>query len=163
MKTNAWLTEGNYKQWIRNGLLCEVRRAKQSGHLNGYVSLPKAHLLTELTYAQLHDLIPSLNIHGGLTYSTETEYSKTLNIKRIKHNGMAWTFGFDCAHHRDYCPELAKTLTLIMNSTDHTMSLHKNTYRDMTYVCQQTNNLCDQLINYTKEFDKCYANLSIGS
>ena len=155
MKTNAWLTEGNYKQWIRNGLLCEIRRAKESGQLNGYVGLHKKHPLIGLTYEELYKKIPDLYVHGGLTFSTKFP-ENTLFPKLQKPwrpNQMTWTYGFDCAHLGDYCPELDKTLTKVMGTTKHSMSQDINTYRNMDYVRNQVNNLCDILANYERKLN----------
>lgn len=148
MKTKPWLSERNYYQWMRNGLLCEIRRANFSGHLNGYVALPKNHPLTGIDYNTIHDLLPDMQVHGGLTFCTQSNYAKSEGHKPYRINGMAWTFGFDCAHLNDYCPKLDETLTKVMETTNHSMHPSRNVYRDVVYVRQQVNNLADQLYNY---------------
>lgn len=69
---------------------------------NGYVIIPQGSIFHGLNYDQIHDLCPELDVHGGLTFSTEI----TLDI--IESNwpvhsseiGM-WIVGFDTAHFND--------------------------------------------------------------
>jgi len=66
---------------------------------NGYVLLPKEHPLHGKSYDEIHPLIPSLNVHGGLTFSTK---ASTLTWEKLpKHNKTDWVVGFDTAHFND--------------------------------------------------------------
>jgi len=62
---------------------------------NGYVIIPKGHKLYEKHYDEIHDIMPHLDVHGGLTYS---EYAH--NNKLIEEN-EGWVIGFDTAHFSD--------------------------------------------------------------
>ena len=57
------------------------------GWINGYVTVPKGHPTETLHYDNV-----DVQVHGGLTYSSELD------------NG--WTFGFDTAHLDDDKPEI---------------------------------------------------------
>lgn len=75
------------KEWVHAGLKCKVNfyKTPASGHnwRCGYVILPETHLCYKMSY----DDIP-VEVHGGLTYSTELKDG-------------SWMIGFDCIHAGD--------------------------------------------------------------
>lgn len=60
---------------------------------------------------------PSLEVHGGISFAEQ--------------RGAFWGLGFDCAQAGDLVPALEMT--------------HRETYRDLAYVRQQTEQLANQL------------------
>lgn len=60
-------------------------------HYCGYVGIPKDHILGELCYGA--DTFPSLQVHGGVTYSGKLK--EELNPQGLH------CIGFDCAHWGD--------------------------------------------------------------
>lgn len=92
----------------------------EHGFACGYVGVPQEHPLYGLHYDEIHNKYPSLEIHGGLTFSESKEppYNVTPNFP----NEILWWIGFDTAHYQDnsincdksYCElELAKLLKQI--------------------------------------------------
>ena len=58
IKENTWLTRGII----------------DFGWGNGYVIIPKDHPLNGKNYDEIHDLMPKLDVNGGLTFSKFTSY-----------------------------------------------------------------------------------------
>ena len=80
------------KIWITEaGLEAVVLITKHVGHRCGYVRVPKGHKHD----GEHYDYLGYINVHGGLTYSSESE-KFTLSSRD---NGT-W-FGFDCGHYND--------------------------------------------------------------
>lgn len=79
---------------------------------NGYVAVPKYHLLYGVDYSELH----CIDIHGGLTYSGIVTSPYGVPEEVIEKE--MWVFGFDCAHYGDTqenCPKefvIAETKSL---------------------------------------------------
>lgn len=81
IKENTWLP--------RNGFM-------DFGWGNGYVVIPKGHPLHGKHYDDIHDLIPSLDVNGGLTFS---DSANDLKWDELPENSKdAWVVGFDTAH-----------------------------------------------------------------
>ena len=40
---------------------------------NGYVAIPKGHALYGKEYDEIHELMPTLNVHGELTFSRNAQ------------------------------------------------------------------------------------------
>jgi hypothetical protein len=66
---------------------------------NGYVVIPKGHVLNGKSYDEIHELIPNLQVNGGLTFSDTAD---TMTWKEIpKGSEGGWVIGFDTAHSWD--------------------------------------------------------------
>lgn len=66
---------------------------------NGYVAIPKGHTLYGKSYDEIHDLIPMLEVNGGLTFS---EKASDLDWVEIPSDCKdCWIVGFDTAHSWD--------------------------------------------------------------
>ena len=154
-----WETEPNFKKWNAYGYRCVIMRHPEIGHLCGYVGIPKNHPLYGVHYGEespalaarfkerLNEPIgenapivaimlgepkatPELsfnNVHCGITWSADRLPGKKIKSRR-------WWYGFDCAHHNDICPYLARF-----------QSITEATYKDMAYVKNITENLAFQL------------------
>jgi hypothetical protein len=86
-KVEAIQTIGEYKLVVVFG---------EMGHRCGYVGVKPSHPLFGVTYQDLEDHIDGyLEVHGGLTYSGESDRYPTLQVEKV------WWFGFDCAHLYD--------------------------------------------------------------
>jgi len=116
--------EGNSSEWnykCKNGMIipCEIRR-NDLLFLCGYVKLDKDNPY----YNVDSDDIPC-TVHGGVNYTNkEDEF---------------WVIGFDCGHHNDLVPYF------ILNN----MRLNDATYRNMSYVSSECENLAEQLSQLT--------------
>ena len=68
---------------------------------NGYVIIPKGHPLYGKDYRTIHKMMPELDVHGGLTYSTtvDTEIIRHMNLDQ-EDRGQ-WIVGFDTLHYGD--------------------------------------------------------------
>lgn len=65
------------------------------GCANGYVALPKGHKFFGLDYDMIHNKLPNLDVHGGLTYA-----AKGITGQPKETTGM-WIVGFDTLHYGD--------------------------------------------------------------
>ena len=84
VKENTWLTRKSFMDF---------------GWGNGYVVIPKGHVLHGISYNGIHELIPNLEVNGGLTFSDTVD---TLSWKEIpKGSEGGWVVGFDTAHSWD--------------------------------------------------------------
>ena len=70
-----------------------------TGWGNGYVIIPKGHKLYGKSYAEIHGLIPDLEVHGGLTFAESTEGLNWFGEGKITKD--EWIVGFDTAHYND--------------------------------------------------------------
>lgn len=88
IKENTWLNSGN----VMPGLKMEF------GWGNGYALIPRGHKFHGVHYTTVDD---SVNVHGGLTFST------LINVRAMKFYGLSkrhlgkWMVGFDTCHYRD--------------------------------------------------------------
>ena len=75
--------------WIPRGFI-------DCGWGSGYVVIPKGHALHGKDYTEIHHLIPTLDVNGGLTFS---ESADNLTWPELPgHHKGAWVVGFDTAH-----------------------------------------------------------------
>lgn len=84
VKENTWLTRGGYADF---------------GWGNGYVVLPKGHKLHGKDYDTIHDLLPHLEINGGLTFASSATELDWMELPEGSKDG--WVVGFDTAHSWD--------------------------------------------------------------
>ena len=86
------------EEWERHGYLCRIVQGKRLDHYCGYVGIPIDHPLVK---DEEWDIIERLEVHGGVTFTTD---SFTLNDsweKKLWKEPYFW-IGFDCAHAWDY-------------------------------------------------------------
>ncbi len=124
--------EGNEKKWTytcKNGLEfdCSIRRNPRGGHLCGYVTLTSDNDF----YGKEYDDIP-VHCHGGLTYASDHEDK--------------WIIGFDCAHFEDLQPFY----------TDQDLWEKTRTYRDMQYVTEECESICEQISEKSKSHRRSF-------
>lgn len=86
--------EGNVKEFVYRNYDCKIVRQNVdfSGHLCGYIKIPKGHELYGMEYGEIEEKYNyEMPAHGGLTFS---DYFETNDY---------W-IGFDCAHVGDLRP-----------------------------------------------------------
>jgi hypothetical protein len=89
----------NMKAFTKENTWLERRYYMDFGWGNGYVVIPKGHVLNGKSYDEIHELIPNLQVNGGLTFSDTVD---TLSWKEIpKGSEGGWVVGFDTAHSWD--------------------------------------------------------------
>ena len=88
-KMRAFIKENN---WLRRDIV-------DFGWGNGYVVIPKGHPLNGIDYEEIHDLIPSLEVNGGLTFSKSANDLNWDELPSDSEDG--WVVGFDTAHDWD--------------------------------------------------------------
>ena len=108
--------------WINRGVV-------NAGWGNGYVLISEEHPLYGKGYDEIHELMPELSVHGGLTFADDSERLKENWTELAKElhgdNKKYWIVGFDTVHYGD---------NLINCSRE--------------YVLKETENLAKQLENY---------------
>ena len=107
VKQNTWLLRG----------------ITDHGWGNGYVVIPKGHPLHGMSYSEIEENIPELQVNGGLTFSQSAEDIQWDELPKDCKDG--WVVGFDTAHSWD---------TLEMWSKDN--------------VVKETEKLRNQLLEY---------------
>lgn len=80
-----------------------------TGWGNGYVVIPESHPLYGVDYMSIHELMPELSIHGGLTFSRPTSSLKSWGIPK---DYKGWVVGFDTAHCWDTLNTCPKSFVL---------------------------------------------------
>ena len=73
---------------------------------NGYVIIPEGSKLHGKSYDEIHDLIPNLEVHGGLTFSAlvgNLLIKPNIHWKSVidNNNDTDWIVGFDTSHYKD--------------------------------------------------------------
>lgn len=67
---------------------------------SGYVVIPKGHRLHGIDYYQIHEMIPELEVHGGLTFARSVEDISDWE-EILEEDEGGWVIGFDTAHVGD--------------------------------------------------------------
>lgn len=113
----SWKNEPDQVDWVdsKTGYACSIMRNK-FGVLCGYVSVGKNHPLYKKDYKD--DV--GLSVHGGITYTNLDEDE--------------WWIGFDCGHYLDFMPGFYIQL-----------DVNDCVYKDITFVTQEVESLCEQL------------------
>lgn len=137
--------EGDRKEFEYNGYKCLIQRNTYTsfGHLNGYVFVPKGHILYGKHYDDIQGGKYHLDVHGGLTFSDFGHYIGN-GSQSDKDAEDYWLLGFDMAHAYDMQPlQYVRDPELIDRFG---MLFESETYRDMDYVTNECKNLVDQII-----------------
>jgi len=87
IKKNTWLSR-------------EEKYNTDFGWGNGYIVIPKGHKLYNLHYNEIHDLLPSLECNGGLTFSSMVKDLKEWDEVIMLEDDM-YIIGFDTCHSWD--------------------------------------------------------------
>jgi len=153
-------TEKDYYFFEYRGLPCVINRVIWSGHLCGYVGIPKNHALYGKKYSEyiavnnLDDVKFNGNYIGLLINSFDkdrAENEASIDMLFDVHGGITysensapntdkeqypdtWWFGFDCAHSGDLCPK---------------NDFGGGVYRDAGYVKKEIHSLVDQLLKFS--------------
>jgi hypothetical protein len=125
-------------EWITRAGLRAVCLIIDKSHRCGYVAVERGHRL----YCVEYDELPSIEVHGGLTFSGITGVKPFENLSDkiypIKTETPTWWFGFDCAHAYDGFME---------DSVIHKlMPKNNNPVRSMEYVIHECERLAEQLL-----------------
>jgi len=95
VKENTWLNRESFMDF---------------GWGNGYVVIPKGHKLHGKSYSEIHELLPNLEVNGGLTFSSSVDDLKWEEFP-IGTEGD-WIVGFDTAHAWDTLDRWSKDAVL---------------------------------------------------
>lgn len=155
--SGPWDNEPDLVKFTHAGFMCVVAR-QYTGHLCGYVGLPKTHPLHGVSYSEPSDKLkealekrkeqplgnnPAFAVltrcvfGGELEATPETVFTVHGGLTYSRDhllpvgddaNGL-WWFGFDCAHCDDETP----------------IRSYGGQYRDIEYVRAETESLADQL------------------
>lgn len=136
-----WQNEPNYVPAFRHAsLLCLLHRGG-SGAWCGYVGVEPEHPVHGLDYNAVHELLPNLEVHGGLTYSEQCA-GHICHVPEPGETDDVWWLGFDCNHSGDLAPSAAAT------GRKYGLSLPGfpgDRYRTMEYCRRETMRLAEQL------------------
>ena len=155
-----WQDEPDRVDFVHAGFACFVRRVDPSGHLCGYVGVPREHPLYGVDFGNLPD---DLEAHGGINYAKPC--CEESGVCHVPEPGMptdVWWLGFDCAHGFDLCPgrnamysqilvEHAADIPPEVREAFETMlsadvpNFLRERYRDLPYVRRQIESLAEQL------------------
>lgn len=120
---------------------CVIKKNPYLGVWCGYVELPESHPV----YQQEYELLHTLDVHGGITYSA-------FGIPGTYLKG--WWIGFDCGHAGDFIPciESINEILLLKGMPEITSikNINKTTFKDQDFVKQEL----IQLVNQLKEMEK---------
>lgn len=148
-KDGPWKNEPDKMQYTdkATGYPCLIVRHGESGHLCGYVGVTEGHPAFGKGYDDVRVDGEWPEVHGGLTFSdfcqeTKEECTGICHTVEAGENDRVWWFGFDCAHHQDYCPGHEALLSSIpgcggRKSTD--------SYKTVVYVRDENTKLAKQL------------------
>ena len=117
-------SEGELYEWIRGGLKCFIRRNDMLSWC-GYVRVPSYYKIDMGLVPDDDRYYPPFDVHGGVTYN---EYDDSGD----------YVIGFDTGHSGDLCPYYFKEIGMRWAVT--------GVYRDKNYVINETNSLCDQIL-----------------
>ena len=159
-----WENEPDRKEWTAHGLRCVIKRIEHSGHLCGYVGVPKGHPLYGASAFEPHPLFVEQNLQeqdeppvvraeyiawairvfdernsltpaGRLTAHGGVNYGNSLLPREAPEGSGLWWFGFSCDQGGDDYPEQSRVFS----------ERYGYVYRDMAYVTAQAENLARQL------------------
>ena len=68
---------------------------------NGYVVVFQDHPCYNMNYNDIHDKYPSLDVHGGLTFSESLESLLEIDEFAAIEQKSGWVLGFDTCHMCD--------------------------------------------------------------
>ncbi len=90
-----WEAEPDRVEWVSGGFYCQCNRNRH-GVWCGYIGVPEGHPWHGVGYDDVHQRVPDLEVHGGLTFANKFGADQAApNL---------WGLGFDCAHAWDIMP-----------------------------------------------------------
>ena len=129
---------GIVKDWMTESGLRAVIYMTETGHHCGYVGVPENHPAYGMGYSD--DALESIEVHGGLTYSSQNEDYPVTSETPIQ-----W-FGYDCGHAWDApSPEHYDTLSENMKKYSRRGELG-SVFRDVEYCTKECESLGKQLL-----------------
>ncbi len=150
-----WTDEPDKIQWPdeATGLACLMVRPSHGGWC-GYVGVPAGHPLHGVDYGTVHDRLPDLSVHGGLTFSNDCDPEdhsepKVCHIPGPGEPDDVWWLGFDCVHAGDHAPgpdpsAASLTGTLIVETNEYQLPEASN-YKTREYVAAECTRLAATL------------------
>ena len=161
-----WENEPDRKEWMAHGLRCVIQRIKHSGHLCGYVGVPKGHPLYGASVFEPHPFFVERNLQEQVeppviraeyiawairAFDERNSLTLTVAGRLTAHGGV--NYGDNHLPH-----EALEGIDLwwFGFSCDHSGDDYPSqsrvfserygyVYRDMAYVTEQTENLARQL------------------
>lgn len=127
----VWKNEPDFVYWVDEGTgyHCFIKRYEHSGHLSGYVVVPK----TNFFFENSGDDVYQLNVHGSVTYRDKLKFLGNEEIDLNFANEEDWVIGFDCLQCMDINPRFMEYC--------HGDQI----YRDINYVTSEVESLARQL------------------
>ena len=126
-----WEHEPDNEEWVHEptGYKCTIWRHPTHGQLNGYVAIPKGHLM----WGKGDDVM-DVEVHGGLTYASRDKETDE------------WVFGFDTNHADDFAPKIVLLIMQYSSMEDAEKELeNRGKYKDWAYVKEEVCSLARQL------------------
>lgn len=162
----AWSSEPNFVFYFENGYPCLIIRMQTTGHLCGYVGIPKERAATyaKNSYSDFATNATGIDVHGDITF-----FGSRDAFLEPEHQNKYIFMGFDCAHAGDLVPSLikfnkamqkiekAKERILgkpsflkkfalkLKSKTGITLRKRIETYKDINFVKKQITRIIDQL------------------
>lgn len=139
-----WQHEPDRISWEYLGFPCLINRNPHTGHLCGYVGVPKGHPL----HGKSYDDVPyeQVSVHGGLTYTEGCQGDPEKDICHVAEDGdHVWWLGFDCAHNGDIVPAMKMLYEPGGPLAHRSRDDHGEVYRDEDYVRAEVESLAKQL------------------
>jgi hypothetical protein len=111
----------------------------------GYVGVDSTH-----PYYERERIDAALNVHGGITYADHCQHGDgsveksdmICHIPQGEESPHVWWIGFDCGHYADYVPGMHLYIP---------QSFMDSTYRNVSYVVEETQKLALQLLEVSLE------------
>jgi len=131
------------------GLACRIQRMKKSGHLCGYVQIPRCSP-KHPWHGRKFMLDDRVDVHGGITFSASAP-------EDWPGGSSSWWIGFDCNHPElgDVAPgklephlEFMNQITGMMQSiVGHQQEWKGTSYRNFEYVKAETKKLAKLVLD----------------
>lgn len=100
-----WDEEGDKEVWKTDAGLPGMIARNRMGAWCGYVAVTGEHPLYGKSYDDVHEEIPGLEVHGGLTYSGKCQ-GHICHVPEPGESDDVFWFGFDCNHAGDEAPAM---------------------------------------------------------
>lgn len=142
-----WTGEPDKVQWIDEAtdLDCLAVRNRLDAWC-GYVGVPPGHQLHGLDYEAVHERLPDLDVHGGLTFAAgchERENGDGVcHVPAAGRPADLWWIGFDCAHIGDVVPGMDAVRP---DGLPPLPSRGHYTYKDLGFIRTEVTRLAEQL------------------
>ena len=130
---------GIVKDWMTESGLRAVVYMTEMGHHCGYVGVPENHPAYGMDYSD--DALEGIEVHGGLTYSSQNEDYPVTSETPIQ-----W-LGYDCGHAWDApSPEYYDSLNEVTQKYSRSFHDSDCIFRDVEYCMKECESLGKQLL-----------------